>query len=376
MTSIDPIDKKYFRYAVSEVGKDTEVDIQARCTICGDSETDGKQKRLHLYVKPQYDNSICHCFNCGWKGNMFQFLQETNVPLYEEYKKEKRETSFNNLKRKKETNNVDDFRLPIIRTGFESRADDNIREEHTSANDDGPKDPVGVPTDPLEKLKGKKLPPEVFELPEEFYPASDSLKGSEYLKGRKLDPENYYFSKSWIKLNGKDIPVKNCIIIPLWVNKAEKIVYGFQARSIESKFFYTYIPPENSGYKAWNWYNIDRTKPTFIFESVFDAESSGLPSDRISAALGSDLIEERADELMEAIYCFDNQRFDYTSKVKSIELLRKGARVFVWPIEIHEKDTNDYIRASEGNTRQSLAKIILTNIESGMNGIMRIKLLK
>ena len=242
------------------------------------------------------------------------------------------------------------------------------------SSDDEPKEVSK--DDCLSKLAGKRIPNEVFELPEDFIKASDSFKGSEYIKGRNLNPEDYYYSAKWVKIAGKDIPVKNCIIIPLWVNESERIVYGFQARSIESKFFYTYIPPENSGFKAWNWYGVDRTKPTFIFESVFDALSSGLPRDCISAALGSDLIEERAEELSEAIYCFDNQRFDYTSKVKSVELLKKGNRVFVWPIEIVEKDTNDFIRASEENTKSKLAKIILTNIESGMNGIMRIKLMK
>lgn len=351
MKIIDQIDRKYFKFAVDKVGKDTDTDIQARCIICGDSERDERQMRLHLYVKPQYDTSICHCFNCGWKGNMFQFLKETNTTLYEEYIKEKRESSFNNMKKKKEKNEYNiDIRV-------ESYTRSNSRDNKVQ---------------PL--CKTDKLPEEVFFLPEEFQEASSCPEASEYLKKRKIESEGFFFSKRWIKLNGKDIPVKNCIIIPLWVNERERVVFGFQARSIESKFFYTYIPGENSGFKVWNWFGIDRTKPTFIFESVFDALSSGLPRDCICAALGSDLIEERASELSKPIYCFDNQRSDYTSKIKSLELLKKGKKVFVWPTDIKEKDANEFIQ--NNHTNQEMAKIILSNIEEGMNGIMRLKLMK
>lgn len=369
MRTLDPVNKKYFRYATNEIGKDSEVDIQAKCVICGDSETNSKQMRLHLYTKPQYEDDICHCFNCGWKGNMYQFLQEVNPTLYDEYKKEKRETSFNSLKKKK-----DEYDSGIIEIGNYShkRIKQSI-EENRNEYDSGNDDTEGMyETDSTETLKGKSIPEEVFELPEEFFKASDSFKASEYLRGRNLDPNDYYFSKTWIKHKGKDIPVKNCIIIPLWVNESERIVFGFQARSIESKFFYTYIPPENSGYKVWNWYGIDRKLPTFIFEGTFDALSSGLPRNCISAALGSDLIQERADELSEVIYCFDNQRHDNTSKVKSIELLKKGKRVFIWPTGLTSKDANEFI-CTEG-TPNDMAKMILKNVYSGMEGIMKLKL--
>jgi hypothetical protein len=54
--------------------------------------------------------------------------------------------------------------------------------------------------------------------------------------------------------------------------------------------------------------------------------------------------------------------------------LKKGKKVFVWPTDIKEKDANEFIQ--NNHTNQEMAKIILSNIEEGMNGIMRLKLMK
>ena len=388
MKTLDPMNTKYFRYAVgSSIGKDTPTDIQARCIVCGDSETDARQKRLHLYVKPRYETDIVHCFNCGWKGNMYQFLKETNTPLYEQYRKENRENSFNSLRSKRDVQDVSKFEGNFSVGDYDYSRSPDVSSDGISSDavpTELPTEPrvednsstSGIPDAPRDEFLGKSIPDHVFELPLEFERADQNPNATKYLEGRRLKPSDYFFSTNWVKIDGKDIPVKNCIIIPLWVNEAERIAYGFQARSIESKFFYTYIPPENSGWKVWNWYKIDRTVPTFVFESVFDARSSGLPEDRITAALGSDLIDERAAELHEVIYCFDNQRYDYTSKVKSVELLKEGKRVFVWPVEVLEKDTNDWLKNHPKHTANTMAAMILSNIRTGMDGIMRIKLKK
>lgn len=364
MRTLDPTNVKYFKYAVgSNIGTDTPTDVQARCIICGDSERDPRQKRLHLYTKPMYDSDIVHCFNCGFKGNMYQFLKEVNTPLFEQYKKENREASFNNLKAKKEEQNA------IVYLGNYEMPDVQGRTEEAEEH----------PTDQgTRSIEGKVIPDVIFELPSEFVRADTVREASDYLLNRRLKPKDYFFSRDKVFIDGKErpIPVADCVIIPLWASEEHNLVYGFQARSIKEKFFYTYIPPENSGWKVWNWFSIDRSKPTFIFESVFDAKSSGLPDDRISAALGADLIPEREAELDEAIYCFDNQHFDLTSKEKSIKLMMNGHRVFVWPTDIEEKDTNSWLQNHPDQQPQEMAKNILQNITTGMNGVMRVKLRK
>ena len=169
------------------------------------------------------------------------------------------------------------------------------------------------------------------------------------------------------------MPLKNSIIIPLWANKKEGLIYGFQARSTEAKFFYTYIPEENTGYKVWNFFNITKKEGVvFAFESIFDAKSSGLPEDRIIAVLGADLNDDRISELNEVIFCLDNQFLDNTSKIKSQKLLKDGFRVFIWPTDIQEKDANEW---KQNNPTKNFAKeVLLKNIYEGTKGILKIKL--
>lgn len=421
MKTLDRINIKYFKYACPDLGKETDVDISAKCILCGDSETNSKQKRLHLYTKSSYDHDMINCFNCGFTGGMYKFLSQPQVDSYllEQYKKETREMSFNTLKAKyvkKEFNNAEitlgaskqksskksraiqetpenrsdlSGEIPrrskynISMSGFEGDISESPNVERSGNDGSYTPNERDVPGSNVEnisrddvtkenvKLLGK-IPDGVFELPLEFMPASESSDATNYLQSRGLDEKLYYFSKNWVKIKGKDIPVKNCIITPLWVIEDERIVYGFQARSIETKFFYTYIPEENTGFKVWNWYGIDKSKPTFIFESAFDAESSGLPLNRVCAALGADLNNERISELSEAIFCLDNQIHDQTSRVKTTNLLKRGFRCFIWDKSIPYKDTNDCIRGSF--SKKTMAKYILSHIESGMTGIMKVKL--
>lgn len=361
---LEPINVKYFKYAVgANIGKETPNDIASQCVICGDSK-DHKKKRLHLFTKPSFDNDTVHCFNCEYTGNMFMFLKEYSPHLYEQYKREKRESSFEWLKAQNNKEPQKDFEdselwlgVNPYKTGKYITEEEVLEEEVLTIVEDS-----------------RKMPDGVFEIPKEFIPCNESPEGIKYLNNRKIDPTDFYFCKDWINFRGRKMPLKNSIVIPLWANKQEKIIYGFQARSIDTKFFYTYVPEENTGYKIWNYYGVEPSKRIFVFESVFDALSSGLPKDQIMAALGADLNDERISEFSEIIFCLDNQVQDYTSKVKSQELLTRGFKVFVWPTNIPEKDTNAWLNSYIDRKPIDMAKIILTNIYEGTKGILKIKL--
>ena len=359
--ALDVLDIKYFKYAVgTNIGKETPNDIASRCIICGDGK-DKKKKRLHLYTKVGYDHDVIKCFNCEFTGNMFTFLKTASPHLYEQYKNEKRSASFEWLKAQhKTTQKEPEFNDAEIWFG------DKPKPKEISVPEPEPE--VELNADP------RKMPDNVFYLPEEFIPASASPEATEYLDGRRISTEGIYYSEEWIKFNGKKMPLKNSIIIPLWVNEDKKICYGFQARNISTKFFYTYIPEENSGWKVWNWFNIDPSKKIFIFESVFDAMSSGLPRDQMVGALGADLNDDRINEVQDVIFCLDNQFQDVTSKVKSQELLKKGFKVFIWDTTIPEKDANKWLQNHVELNPVDFAKIILTNIYEGTKGILKIKL--
>lgn len=51
--SLSSIDIRYFKIAVGQenIGKESLVDITARCPVCGDSSKKRNSKRLHMYSK-------------------------------------------------------------------------------------------------------------------------------------------------------------------------------------------------------------------------------------------------------------------------------------------------------------------------------------
>jgi len=331
---LDPINVKYFRFAVgSDIGKETPNDIAAKCIICGDSEKDVRQKRLHLYKKSGYDDDAIHCFNCEYTGNMYSFLRDTNSNLFEQYKKEKRETSFNNLKQKKKE--------PELAGEFYKYK-------------------------PKEKTELK-----TFRLPKPFIKASESEKATAYLKRRMAPVEEFYFSEKSFKFGEKYLPLEDCIIIPLWFDRAKGLVYGFQGRSVEGKTFYTYIPDENTGMKVWlgGEYG-EEGDIVLVAESVFDAMSMGFKLNAVGAVLGASENEYFDKHFRNVVYCLDNQRLDPTSKKKSKDLLKKGSHVFIWPKGIQHKDFNALL--TSGMPASEIKIMIVENTFSGMKGISKL----
>ncbi len=370
--ALEEINRRYFLYAVgSNVGKETPNDISSRCIICNDKP---KEKRLHLYRKNSYESDAIHCFHCEWSGNMYSFLKENSPHLYEQYKQEKRVSSFEWLKNQRKTEPEQEFEDAEIWLGTRDKPT-AIKTENVNKVTLNPLTPV-IDTVAVQQtgIIDNTLPPVTFKLPDEFILAENNEQAIKYITNREIDSSDIYFCKDWITFRGRKMPLKNSIIIPLWANKKEGLVYGFQARSTETKFFYTYIPEENTGYKCWNNYGVSKEKIIFCFESIFDAKSSGLPRDQIIAALGADLNNDRISELKEVIFCLDNQFLDNTSKLKSQELLKKGYKVFIWPTDIHEKDANAW---KQNNPTKNFAKeILLKNIYEGTKGILKIKLKK
>jgi len=344
---LDPINIKYFKFAVGDgIGKESINDISAKCIICGDSENDTRQKRLHLYRKSSYTNDKVHCFNCSFSGNMYMFLKECNSNLYEQYKKENRENNFHSIKEKRNHDQLKDAEQPNISFLYKQK----------------------------EKEKEKEI--KTFEFPKEFIPAEDREKSKNYLLGRKLKTDDIFFSEKNIKIGDKYIPVQNSIIIPLWYNKEKWLVYGFQARSIEGKKFYSYIPEENTGYKVWfgGGFPIKKEETCIVTESIFDSMSTGFKRKNVCAILGASENSFLKEMFKNVIYCLDNQRKDRTSLQKSKELLEKGEMIFIWPKEIEEKDFNAMIM--NGYTEEEINKIIKNNIFIGMKGILKLKLIK
>lgn len=329
MNTLEQTNIKYWEllFSHNELGHKSNRDYSARCPVCGDSKKKKGLKRCHLFTKPTWDHDKIHCFNCGWSGNMFSLLELVSPSLYNSYKNEKRSDSFDSLKpvEKKETPTVK------INTDFF----DNTR----------------------------VLPPKLFNLPSEF---KDIINGDDfykYLKSRKISDSTISLFKKCegsIVYNDQPIDLSGYIILPLWCGSK---IYGFQARSINHKQFYTFIPEENSGYKVWNWFDVDVTKDVYIFESYFDAMSSGLSN--IIAQLGATLSDDRLNETKKPVFVLDNQRIDPTAREESLKYVRRGYRVMVWPNKnIKYKDFNEILK--NGGTLEQISKFILNNIDDGI----------
>lgn len=323
------LDVKYFKLAVGldNIGKETEVDIVARCPVCGDSRKNKKTKRLHLYTKGTVTNVNCFNGDCPVHNKtMYSFLRDFFPALLNQYKKE----NFGNTLEKLANGETEDV--------FQQFK----QEEETESTD----------------ILVHDLSPylqDIAEVPEALA----------YLEGRGYTYNEQRFGKWYYGFQDLNIGetvyrITNSIVIPLYY-KSE--MYGFYSRNIENKTFYTYMHDANIGYKIWNWFKVKKNEPVFIFEGIFDAIASGLPNS--IALMGAKIPEERLNELKKPVFVLDN---DKTGLINSLEYSTR-ADVYIQPDKYVEKDMNDL----KLNNNINVSDLILKNIFSGISAEVRIK---
>jgi len=361
------INIKYFKMIINQdqIGYETQMDINCRCPICGDSRRNKRKRRFHLYTKTTYKegDDRLKCFRCDWSGNMYQFIKEMNPSLLRNYLDEIRGNSFNNIiKKKKESEKKEeDISSALLSTKI------NLSIESSSSK--------GELADPIQnnksatEIEADKIHLKVFSVPKEFKKLKNSdKKFVDYINKRlpktTVDINEVFLTcDEIIVINNKKINLKNCIVVPLYF---KDMLYGFQARDITVKRFYTYIPDENSGMKAFNWFNLNKSEPVYIAESVFDACSMGFDLNHVTAALGSDFSKNLLDELQDPIFCFDNQNSDKASLKKSNKLINKY-KVFVWP-PLKSKDFNELLLL--GANPEDIKKLIESNIKKNSESFL------
>jgi len=328
MASIEYIDKKYFLMVTppNEIGQIQDSDISRSCDICGEGRSKGRKHRLHLYIKNTYDSAAVACFNCGYSGNLYSYLKDNHPAEYELYRKEKQGKSLQELKM-----------VPIEQV---------------------------KPIEPKVNINLIDAISDFIDIPDEVL---------RYLENRGIKPkESWRYSpvSNKITFNSKQIILNDFIIVPLTYKDKW---YGFQALGWKQKKFFVYLVEGNSSWKVWNWDCIDKNKPVYIFESIYDALSSG--ETNIIAQLGANLHEDRLKELKEPIFCLDNQNIDEASYRETLKYLEQGHKCFIWPknIPLHFKDYNDLLK--RGVQVDKIKTLINKNIFSGMTGIIKLKTL-
>ena len=402
MAKISEIDARYFMMVMNgEIGTVGDMDISASCPICNEGKSYGRKKRFHLYIKDSYDQANVKCFNCGYSSNMYGFLKEYHPSEFQLYQNEKRGSSLKELKmsfayeeaekaqdQKEDISNIKNISSgldftevkkteaqEVDNTGHEEKAlstkeismfasgldfgSENIKSKEIAKNVKDPNEPIKdgdvfvVP--PVEGFT--KIPDEVLQ----------------YIRNRGIEPkENWLYSPKMNKVtfNKNKITLSEFIIIPL--TKGDKW-YGFQALAWKHKQFFVYLVTGNSGHKHWNFYDVDKSKEVYIFESVYDAMSSGLENSM--AQLGANLGEESLKELEKPIFCLDNQHIDEKSKEETLKYLEQGYSVFIWPEGADKfKDTNDLRKIKV--PYEKIANMIRNNINKGMKGILKIKMMR
>lgn len=326
---IEKINRKYFLMAVggAKIGKDRSTDITVRCPICGDSYSKKHATRLHLYHKNNTD--LVHCFNGGCplsdrNYTMHSFLKNFYPALFDSYKRENFQDTLSNLTKKESSDVFSEIKQikekPII--------EHNLFEYFSD---------ISKHNDALTYLGNRGF----------FY-------NEQYKK--------WYFGIQDLQIGDKLYKITNCIIIPLYF---EDDMYGFYSRNIANKEFYTYMPEQNTGYKIWNYFQIDKNKPVYIFEGIFDAISSGLQN--CIASMGAKIPDERLKELKDPVFVLDN---DKTGLLNSLEYCKKGYKVYVQPSIYKEKDMNELML---NHKNLNVSEMSLQNIFSGISGQIKIK---
>lgn len=354
MARISEIDKRYFLMVIPshEVGYINDSDIAVSCPVCGEGKSYGHKHRLHLYTKDTFDGSTLRCFNCEYRASLWNFLKDYHPSEFELYKKEKQGQSFQELKMEKldsTGNSLDEFEDTEV-----SQNDISSINTDFMSSVSIPKEPQPILIDPVEGFT------EIPEAP------------LEYLKGRGIEPkEDWVYSPDGNKVmfNGAETHLSNFIIVPLTIDGKW---YGFQAIGWKTKRFFVYLVDGNDGWKIWGWDNIDKDKTVYIFESIFDAMSSGL--DNVVAQIGVSIHEDRLKQLKDPVFCMDNQNVDEASSRESLKYAEAGYSILVWPKGSEKfKDTNDLRKI--GVPYEKIAKMIKNNIFKGMDAILRLKLI-
>jgi len=210
---------------------------------------------------------------------------------------------------------------------------------------------------------------EYIDLPDTFMPATDHFPAVKYCRSRLIPEEvikKLYFAHKIVELDeiGEvKCEYKNMLVFPFYAGDK---VYGYQARCITEKLFYT---QSLEGFKVYNFYNVDPNINCYIFEAIIDS----LFIENSIAMVGSDIPNYFLDNLYRSVFCFDNDGTSATYR-KQKTYLDRGHKIVIWPDEIQEKDVNEMICA--GVSSNDVKSIIEENIYSGIAAEIRLGILE
>jgi len=315
---MDLIDSKYIGLISARLLKFKKVKADLynfRCPICGDSQKNKSKTRGYLYAVKADMNFRCH--NCGASMTLSNFIKSLDPVIHKQYVFE---------------------RFKGNKTGRGT-----------------------VVEEPKFNFEAPKFKPKL-DLPK----ASENSDAKKYLEDRKIDADKFYYTdkfKAWSNSQKKTFDSVKYdeprIIIPLFYKDT---LVGFQGRSLgPSKVKYITVMINDDAPKIYGLDQVRTGTPVYITEGPFDSTFI-----RNSIAMcGADADVSRWG-ISDPIWIYDNEprSREITSRIE--RTIASGAKVVIWPNNIHEKDINDMVLA--GHDVQS---VVESNVYSGLKAKLR-----
>ena len=308
------VDSKYIGLISSRLQqfKKVKTDLyNFRCPICGDSKKTQSKSRGYLYAVKADINFRCH--NCGASMTFSSFLKKIDPVAHKQYIFER------------------------FKQGSTGRGT--------------------VVEEPVFKFEPPKFKPKI-NLPK----ASENPRASDYLKKRKINPINFYYTdkfKAWTNSQKKtfdNIDKDHArIIIPLFY---EDTLIGFQGRSLDPWIQPKYLTVmfHDDSPKIYGLDNIRRDAPVFVTEGPFD--STFLLNSIAMCGADGDVGKWGVST---PVWVYDNEPRSKEITTRISNTIDGGDKVVIWPNNVKEKDINDMVLA--GHDVQS---IVESNVYHGL----------
>ncbi len=315
---MDHIDSKFIGLISSKLEKFKRVKANLynfRCPICGDSKKNKSKTRGYIYAVKANTNFKCH--NCGASMSLNNFLKQVDPVIQKQYTMEK------------------------------------FKSGHTGRN--------FVIDEPEFKFESPKFKRKL-KLPK----AADNPKSAGYLTARKLNPENFYYTKHFKKFSNSLKPTFDSeeydderIIIPLYY---EKNLIGFQGRSINpSPVKYITVMLDDDAPKIYGLDNIRTDAPVYVTEGPFD---STFILNSI-AMCGADADVSKWG-ISNPVWIYDNEPRNREITNRISKTIDSGQSVVIWPESIDDKDINDMVMSG-----LDVQSVIELNTYSGLEAKLK-----
>lgn len=343
----------------------TDGAINFRCPICGDSRKNTSKRRGWLKPSKHTGNYYFTCYNCGASMTFYDFLEEVDSVVFEEYKLEINQDRLEKVKNHlTEKIKLDEEAVSFTKVKRSKRHNIIVDESSTKDIKVAISQSIMVKTEDISEFDEIKLNTKFFKnLSKGFESILSFQKYIDYCEGRFIPKEIY--SKFFVyTASGKSY--SNMLILPLYDNSTGKL-YGFNARSIVEKIFHIEIPSDNI--QIYNWFNIDNTLPVYIIESQFD---SFLVFNSI-AQLGKGKLERYVHLLNYPVFVYDADSSGYIETLKEAENGNKVALLFDILESNNVKDIGEYKKEYPD---ADIKKIIDDNTFSGDIAIMKLKIIR